>query len=149
MRPQKEGSVTPFHRTCFACGADNPEGLQIRFETDGTASSAAIVIDERFQGYEGIAQGGIVATVLDTAMVQLLRSLFGGHPVTMRLDVRYHTETPVGTTLRAAARVTKSRGNIHWAAADILYGIVPCASAQGVFTMRHNSTPLPGPASDR
>ena len=140
MDPEAEGLVPAFHRTCFACGPDNPDGLQIRFVTEGSTSTATIVIGKRFQGYEDIAQGGIVATILDTAMVQLLRDLFGGHPVTMRLDVRFLRETPVQTSLQAVARITRTRGTVHWVAAEILQGRTRYATAQGIFTMRLTST---------
>ena len=143
MDLQGDPQVSAFHRTCFACGPDNPDGLQIRFVTDGNANRASIVIDGRFQGYEAIAQGGIVATILDTAMVQLLHDLFGGHPVTMRLDVRFLRETPVRTPLFAVARIIRSRRNVHWVAAEIHQGSMCCASALGTFTMRQNATPVP------
>ena len=142
MDPREAGIVPAFHRTCFACGKDNPDGLQIRCVTEGSTNSATIVIGKRFQGYEAIAQGGIVATILDTAMVQLLHDLFGGHPVTMRLDVRFFKETPVETSIQAVARITRTRGSVHWVAAEILRGTTRYASAQGIFTMRLTSTVL-------
>jgi acyl-coenzyme A thioesterase PaaI-like protein len=125
--------ATIFHAKCFACGAENPDGLRLRCTTAGGVTRGTIVIDERFQGYDNIAQGGIVATILDTAMVQLVRDLFGGNPRTARLDVRYLGETPLRRLLTVTARLTHSRTNTHWVEAEIVSGLTPCASAQGVF----------------
>lgn len=122
-----------FHRKCFACGDENPDGLQMHFTTAGDSSTGTTVIDERFQGYDNIAQGGIVATILDTAMVHLLRDRLGGNPVTARLDIRYLNETPLRTLLTVTARLTGSRAHTHWVNAHIVCGATRCASAQGVF----------------
>jgi acyl-coenzyme A thioesterase PaaI-like protein len=132
-------SESTFHRNCFACGAGNPDGLQLRFSTNGESNSATIVLDERFQGYEKIAQGGIVATILDTAMVQLLRHVLGGNPMTARLDIRFHNATPLRESLTVAAHIAGSRGKVHWATAEIVHGTTCCATAQGVFTILRNA----------
>jgi acyl-coenzyme A thioesterase PaaI-like protein len=125
--------TSTFHRHCFACGTENPDGLRIRFMTHGTSSSGTVTIDRRFQGYDSIAQGGIVATVLDTAMVQLLRDLFGGNPMTARLDVRYFHDTPPQESLNVTTRLSQCRANTYWMESQILFGAIRCASAQGVF----------------
>jgi len=128
-----DGETTSFHRKCFACGADNPAGLRVQCTTAGNSNTGTLVIDEPFQGYDYIAQGGIVATILDTAMVQLLHDLFGGNPMTGRLDVRYLTATPLHTLLTVNARLVKDRGNACWAVAEILQGTTCCATARGSF----------------
>ena len=126
-----------FHAKCFACGAENPDGLRMRLTTSGDTNTGTIVLDERFQGYDGIAQGGIVATILDTAMVQLLHDLHGGSPMTGRLDVRYLTATPLRTSLTVNARVSNGRGNTYWAGAEILQGTTCCATARATFKIHH------------
>jgi acyl-coenzyme A thioesterase PaaI-like protein len=131
------GETTIFHRKCFACGADNPDGLQMQFTASGDTNTGTIVIDERFQGYDNIAQGGIVATILDTAMVRLLHDRFGGNPMTGKLDIRYLAATPLHTPLIVTARVTKGRGNAYWAVAEILQGTTCCATARGTFKILH------------
>jgi acyl-coenzyme A thioesterase PaaI-like protein len=139
LDPRVGDTESTFHWNCFACGAGNPDGLQMRFSTIGESNSATIVIDERFQGYENIVQGGIVATILDTAMVQLLRDVFGGNPMTAKLDVRFHNATPLRKPLTVAARITGRRGKVHWATAEIVQETTCCATAQGVFTILRNT----------
>jgi acyl-coenzyme A thioesterase PaaI-like protein len=124
---------THFHRRCFACGTENSHGLRLHFVTEGTTNTGSIVIGEKFQGYEGIAQGGVIATILDAAMVRLLHDLFGGSPVTGRLDIRYLKATPLQRSVSVSAHLTKRRGNMYWAEAEILDGIHCCATACGTF----------------
>lgn len=128
-------NATQFHHKCFACGAENTEGLRLQFVTSGTANTGTLVIGNSFQGYDGVAQGGIVATILDAAMVRLLHDVFGGSPVTGRLDVRYLSPTPLQTPVTVNAHVTNRRGDMYWAEAEILDGISRCATASGIFKM--------------
>lgn len=131
------GETPPFHNTCFACGAQNPHGLHVRCTTSGTANSGTVVVNEQFQGYDGMVQGGIVATILDTAMVQLLRDVNGGSPVTGRLDIRYLAATPLNAALTVEARVIETRGTACWVVAQICHGPTCCATGRGVFKILH------------
>jgi acyl-coenzyme A thioesterase PaaI-like protein len=75
------------HR-CFICGKQNPDGLQLDFELEGDSGvRTTCVIPERFQGFAGIAHGGILAAILDECMVNTLW-LRGITAVTARLEVR-------------------------------------------------------------
>jgi acyl-coenzyme A thioesterase PaaI-like protein len=125
--------LTHFHQRCFACGTENSHGLRLQFVTEGTTNTASIVIGEKFQGYEGIAQDRVIATILDAAMVRLLHDLFGGSPVTGRLDIRYLKATPLQRTVSVSARLAKRRGSMYWAEAEILNGTRCCAKANGTF----------------
>ena len=60
-----------FQRTCFACGRDNPHGLQLEFrvDPDGVASASGVP-DIKWEGLRGIVHGGIVTTLLDEAMAK-------------------------------------------------------------------------------
>jgi acyl-coenzyme A thioesterase PaaI-like protein len=122
-----------FHQDCFACGLKNRAGLRMQFATNGNWNTSTVVIDKRFQGYDSIAQGGIVATILDTAMVRLLHDLCGGNPMTGRLEVRYHAATPLHSPVTVTAHLTGRRGNACWAEAGIFHGTARCATARGTF----------------
>ena len=122
-----------FHRDCFACGKENIDGLRLQFTTSGQTNTGDVVIDKHFQGYDGVAQGGIVATILDAVMVRLLHTVFGGNPVTGRLEIRYLAATPVEIPLGVKASVNGHRGNTYWVDAKIIHNNTPCATARGVF----------------
>jgi acyl-coenzyme A thioesterase PaaI-like protein len=129
-RPEKDKK---FHQNCFACGTENRGGLRMQFTTSGNGNTGTVVIQKRFQGYDSIAQGGIVATILDTAMVRLLHDLFGGNPMTGRLEIRYLTATPLHSSVTVNAHLMNRRGSTCWAEAEVLHGKTCCATARGTF----------------
>ena len=55
--------------TCFACGTENDFGLHLQFKDDTDGCSRDVSIPPHFQSYKGVVHGGIVATLLDAAMV--------------------------------------------------------------------------------
>ncbi|HJW91471.1 MAG TPA: hotdog fold domain-containing protein [Anaerolineales bacterium] len=73
---------------------------------------AEYTVPGHFQGYPGLAHGGIVAAMLDEISG---RALMGGDPprfmYTARLDIRYRKHVPVGQRLQLVGRVGKSRGS--------------------------------------
>ncbi len=99
---------------CFVCGLENLSGLQLSFYVTGDQQvESRVVIDEKFQGYPGVAHGGIVATILDET---LARSVMADDPdrimFTGRLTTRYRKPTPVGVPLKAVGIVQKDRGRM-------------------------------------
>jgi acyl-coenzyme A thioesterase PaaI-like protein len=59
----------PHTRSCFVCGESNPQGLKLRFHTDGQVVTAAFRPRAEHIGFKGVVHGGITATVLDEIMV--------------------------------------------------------------------------------
>lgn len=100
-------------RACFVCGRENPVGLGIQFYED--AESAQVVVPLRipsvFQGYPGIAHGGILATILDELTGRALMIGAEEDPfwVTAKLEVRYRKPTPTETPLTAVGWVVSRR----------------------------------------
>lgn len=96
-------------RMCFACGKDNPDGLQLDFDFDGDEVTTSIAFPKKFQGYKDVVHGGLISTVLDEAMVTLLNKL--GHlAVTAELSVRFVRPITVGETIIVRARLLERRG---------------------------------------
>ena len=101
----------PTSRSCFVCGRDNPVGLKIRWEQDAEKREirGAVTLPEHFNGYPGVAHGGIVAAVLDeTAGRSILAD--GGFDdlmVTAKLEVVYRRPTPTGVPLVAVGRLLR------------------------------------------
>jgi acyl-coenzyme A thioesterase PaaI-like protein len=94
------------HR-CFVCGKHNPDGLHLEFEPEGVSGvRTTYVIAERFQGFAGIAHGGILATILDECMVNTVW-LRGGTAVTARLEVRLRHPVSVGERVTFRAEVVR------------------------------------------
>ena len=69
---------------------------------------AETVLAREYQGYTGVAHGGIVSTMLDEAMGGYLVAL-GEKALTGRLAVRYRHPTPIGEKLRIEGRIEARR----------------------------------------
>jgi acyl-coenzyme A thioesterase PaaI-like protein len=94
------------HR-CFVCGKHNLDGLHLDFELEGVSGvRTTCVIPERFQGFAGIAHGGILATILDECMVNTLW-LRGITAVTARLEIRLRRPVCVGERVTFCAEVLR------------------------------------------
>ncbi len=125
-----------FHSSCFACGTANYQGLHIKFKEGPTGITGSVSIPSRFQSYKDIVHGGIVATMLDAAMVQTLKKRSGKDPFTCRLEVRYLHPIPPGKILTINAQPAGERGKIIFADAEILCSNECCARARGAFTLK-------------
>ena len=93
---------------CFACGELNVSGLHLQLHATSGRCWAEPVLDERFMGWDGIAHGGIVATILDEVMAWALvdEDSWG---VTARMAVDFRRPVPIGRRLRAEGRVVDRR----------------------------------------
>jgi uncharacterized protein (TIGR00369 family) len=101
---ERQGKIN-LHRNCFACGVNNGMGLGLKFykHEDGTAFGNFFA-DPKFEGYSGIVHGGIIATLLDSAMTHCL--LMEGIPaLTGRLSIKYSTPIRTGTVVKLEARI--------------------------------------------
>jgi uncharacterized protein (TIGR00369 family) len=105
---------------CFGCGKNNPIGLKVDFEIDRDN----LTIEGRFTprdehaGYTGIMHGGLVATLLDEAMVKLLWET-GISAVSAQLEVRLMKPVLVGTDLVVKGRVESSGGRLILTSAEV------------------------------
>ena len=92
------------HR-CFACGELNEGGLRLVLHADQAGCRTALTVDPRFQGWDGVAHGGILCTILDEVMAWAVigRDVWG---VTARMTVEFRRPVPVGRALRAEGTVT-------------------------------------------
>ncbi len=103
---------------CFACGSLNTHGLQLDLHFEADRCWTELAMPERFQGWDGIAHGGILATILDEVMAWSLveRDNWG---LTARLNVQFKRPVPVGARIRAEGWVTDTRRRLIETAATI------------------------------
>lgn len=108
MRPQ------PTSRMCFVCGRENPFGLKLKFYEDpeNRVVRAEFTLSEAYQGYPGIAHGGVIAAILDevSGRAVMLHTTSETFMATLRLTVRYRRLTPTGTPLVAVGWVEQIGG---------------------------------------
>lgn len=113
----------PTSRSCFVCGRENPVGLKLKWDQHPEAGElrASVVIPEHFNGYPGVAHGGIVAAVLDETAGRtiLIDGGFDDLMVTAKLEVVYRRPTPTGVALEAVGRLVRRVGSRAEAEAEL------------------------------
>ena len=100
-------------RVCFGCGPENAAGLQLEFEMlDGGAKLRTRFAPRAIHGgWEGVFHGGLMATLLDEAMMAYLyRS--GIHAATAELTVRFRKPVRLGEELVVEAWSEERRGRM-------------------------------------
>src|SRR5512137_405602 len=100
-------------RACFVCGEMNPIGLKLRLRVDPERgeSSAEVTFPSHFQGWAGIVHGGLVATVLDEAMIYAAGAK-GFKCVTGEMTVRFVKPVMTGVTYALTGRFLDDQGRI-------------------------------------
>jgi len=121
------------HR-CFACGELNEAGLRLELHADADGCWTELTLEPQFQGWDSVAHGGIVATLLDEVMAWSVigRDTWG---VTARLAVAFKRPVPIGRPIRAEGWVTEDRRRTFHTASRLLdrgSGEV-LATGEGVF----------------
>jgi uncharacterized protein (TIGR00369 family) len=97
---------------CFACGPENEIGLHLRFEKHGEDGvTARVALPPQFQGWQGIAHGGIALSLLDEAMAHAAGAA-GHRGVTASMNARFRKAVPLGEPLEVRGRVKWMRRNV-------------------------------------
>ena len=107
---------------CFVCGVANPFGLHLTFYEPAPGEvTAQVTLSDEFQGYPGVAHGGVVAAMLDEAAgraqmgpVDNPRFMF-----TAKIEINYRRNVPVGKPIRLVGKALESRGRKSIASAAI------------------------------
>jgi uncharacterized protein (TIGR00369 family) len=103
---------------CFACGPDNPAGLHLEFEPTHEGVRSQVTLRPEFQGWKGIAHGGIAMMLLDEAMAHAAGAA-GHRGVTASANVRFRKPVPIGVPLTLTGRVVWQRRNVLGLEADV------------------------------
>src|SRR5256885_2967490 len=104
----------PHTAGCLVCGRQNPIGLHLHLhvaESTGAVETHFTPAAEHI-GFEGIVHGGVLATVLDEAMVWAATWAGKRFCVAGEMTVRFRKSAGVGRTLRAEVKVESSRARL-------------------------------------
>jgi uncharacterized protein (TIGR00369 family) len=119
---------------CFACGSLNTHGIQLELHAGNGRCWTELELDRRFEGWEGIAHGGIVTTILDEVMAWALvdNDSWG---LTARIQVEFKRPVPIGRRIRGEGRVVDVRRRIVRAEGVVLDAAdgTLLATAEGTF----------------
>ncbi|HOP84999.1 MAG TPA: PaaI family thioesterase [Syntrophorhabdaceae bacterium] len=125
--------LLPGYKTCFFCRpATGGLGLEIQY-ADGTVF-CEFIADQRFQGYDGMMHGGIVAGILDEVMWWALFVETKVISATTKMEIEFKRPIISKETYRAKGQVLEVIHNTY-----NVTGIIEnssghvCAKANGYF----------------
>jgi acyl-coenzyme A thioesterase PaaI-like protein len=120
--------------TCFACGTENPIGLNLRFYRLGEAVCSDITLGKNYEGWENMAHGGILSTLLDEVMSWTILYFKRVFFVTRKMEVKYVKPVLIGVPLQVSGRlVDGGREGVIAVRAEIRDGEKVLCKAKGEF----------------
>ena len=125
----------PGTKSCFICGRQNPHGLNLRFETNGTQVQTTFVAGPNHVGFRDTVHGGIIAALLDEVMVWACGVATKRLAYCAEMTVRYaHPLRPGIAALAVGELVNNRRGKLFEARAELRDGSqVVLATATGKY----------------
>ena len=96
---------------CFACGPENEIGMHLRFERSGDGVRARATLGDQFQGWRGIAHGGIALALLDEAMAHAA-GFAGYRGVTGSMNARFRKPVPLNVPIDIEGHIKWMRRNV-------------------------------------
>jgi acyl-coenzyme A thioesterase PaaI-like protein len=96
---------------CFACGTANPIGLKLTFYRRGEYVCSDIKLGKNYEGWENMAHGGIISTLLDEVMgwtVIYFKKVFF---VTKGMNVKYISPVPLHRLLTIKGRIIEEENS--------------------------------------
>jgi uncharacterized protein (TIGR00369 family) len=120
---------------CFACSPVNPSGLQMKFFTDGKAVFSQVTVPTHLCGWNNLAHGGVVSTILDEIMSWAALYLLKQIILTQSMTVEFLKPVPISAVLEAEGRVLERRGRRDAVMEGLIYnseGNV-CARSAGTY----------------
>lgn len=121
---------------CFACGPENAIGLHVHFERTAQGVRAHVTLRDDFQGWRGMAHGGIVLALADEAMAHAAGAA-GYRGVTASMSARFRKSVPLNAPLVVDGSVQWIRRNVLQVAASIASDAGEMlAQAEGRFVAR-------------
>jgi acyl-coenzyme A thioesterase PaaI-like protein len=95
---------------CFACGTDNPIGLNLDFYREGDSVCCDVVLSRNHEGWQNMAHGGIISTLLDEVMSWTVIYFKKSFAVTRSMEVRYLRPVPLKVPLIVRGRIISEDG---------------------------------------
>jgi uncharacterized protein (TIGR00369 family) len=121
------------HSRCLLCGENNPIGLKLSFEGDEAGRVwARFKGRPELMGYDGLMHGGVIASLLDSAMTHCLFHQ-GIRALTGDLRVRYLRSVPMDAELVLGAWLVKKRAPLYYLQGEVRVGQQTLARAEATF----------------
>jgi uncharacterized protein (TIGR00369 family) len=100
------------HCHCIVCSPTHDHGLNVQFEiaADGSVETR-FDCSRTYQGYDDVLHGGIIATLLDSAMVHCLFA-HGRRALTAELNIRFREPVLTDCPAEVRARIQQEARHI-------------------------------------
>ena len=120
---------------CLVCGRENPHGLKLSQFVDPQSGIVKVEFVPRAEhiGFEGIVHGGVLATVLDEAMVWAATWEGKRFCVCGEMSVRFRLGAAVGERLKITARVVSTRKRLIETSGEVSSDAGVVATASGKY----------------
>lgn len=108
---------------CFGCSPANPHGLRLRFWRSEQGCFTKYAVPEHLCSFDGVAHGGVVATLLDEVSAWTVIARLGRIGITRDISVRYLRPVPTGAEIMVEGRLVSFDGRSAVVGASLmLYG---------------------------
>lgn len=125
---------------CMVAGPANPLSMPTRIVREGDEAVLRVTLEPGHEGLAGRAHGGIVASLFDEVMGQVL-FMEGVNGFTAWLRVDYRTPVAVGVPIEIRARLRSREGRKWMVDAQLYHDGVPGPTAESLYV-----SPRPEPA---
>lgn len=142
MRGNREDIPKLKGYNCFACGTKNPVGLNLNFYRRGEYVCSDITLKKNYEGWENMAHGGIVSTLLDEvmswSMIYFVRVFF----VTRNIEIKFKKPVPVDMLLTVKGKITEGKNNRLYKAKGLIQdqGNIILAKAEATYAVLPNNS---------
>ncbi len=102
--------------SCFGCSPNNPIGLKLRFRHAERGCVTRCTIPDSLCGFDGLAHGGILSTILDETAAWALFAHLGRFAVTRELTTRFIKPVATNMEIIVEGRVVshdKVKAQVH------------------------------------
>ncbi|MEA1902821.1 MAG: PaaI family thioesterase [Actinomycetota bacterium] len=119
---------------CFACGRDNPLGLNMDdFDFEDGVVSASFNPRPDFRGVQGILHGGVAATALDEILVWAGILNEKVMSVTGTMEMKFRKPVHIADTITVRARIDERRGRRLIASGELVVDDQVRVQASGLY----------------
>ena len=105
-------TLLPWTKSCFVCGEENPNGLQLKSWREGELVVTEYTTRDVDRGWKHIVHGGIAMTLLDEVMTWAAILEAGAACVAAELTTRLRQPITVGERLRIEGQTAGGKARL-------------------------------------
>ena len=135
IKPEFKELPTSAGHNCFACSPRNSAGLRMNFFAHAESVYSRVTIPDHLCGWNNVAHGGVVSTILDETMSWAAMYLLKRVSLTQTMAVEFIKPVAIDTLMEAESSVVELQGRRD----AIIKGVLTnadgkvCATSRGTF----------------